>query len=46
MLSEARDLTDTDRPRQVGLLDRIPGWVVLAVVAAIIEFTLVFTTWQ
>jgi hypothetical protein len=46
MLSEMSSLTDERRDRKTGLLDRVPGWLILAVVVAVVAAVLLFTTWQ
>jgi type VI protein secretion system component VasF len=46
MLSEMSNLTDERRDRKTGLLDRVPGWLILAVVVAVVAAVLLFTTWQ
>jgi hypothetical protein len=35
-----------DRDTRPGLLDRVPGWVLLLAVALLVAGVLVFTTWQ
>ncbi len=39
-------LKDVDRERPEGLLDRVPGWLILAILLAIVGGVLVFSTWQ
>jgi hypothetical protein len=46
MLSEAANLQDGERVHPEGLLDRVPGWLILAILLAIVAGVLVFTTWQ
>ena len=46
MQNEMGDPQDGDRIRPVGMLDRVPGLVVLAVVMAIVAAVAIFTTWQ
>jgi hypothetical protein len=46
MLSEAANLQDEDCARPDGLLDRVPGWLVLTALLALVVGVLVFTTWQ
>lgn len=46
MLSEAPNLQDEERVRPEGLLDRVPGWLILAILLAIVGGVLAFTTWQ
>jgi hypothetical protein len=44
--SEGANLQDDARVRPGGLLDRVPGWLILAILLAIVGGVLVFTTWQ
>jgi len=46
MQDEMATLGDVDRPRPAGTLDRVPGWLVLAVVIAAFAAVVIFTTWQ
>jgi len=46
MQDEMGDLQDVDRPRPAGVLDRVPGVLILAVVMAIVAAIAIFTTWQ
>jgi len=46
MQDEMAGLQDVDRPRPAGVLDRIPGWLILAIVMAAFVAVVIFTTWQ
>lgn len=46
LMSEGANLQDEDRVRPEGLLDRVPGWLILAILLAIVGGVLVFSTWQ
>jgi hypothetical protein len=46
MQGEMGDLHDGDRVRPAGVLDRVPGWLVLAVVLAVFAAVVIFTSWQ
>ena len=46
LMSEGASLQDEDRVRPAALLDRVPGWLILAILLAIVGGVLVFSTWQ
>jgi len=46
MQNEMGELQDPDRVRPGGLLDRAHGWLVLAIVMAVVAAVVIFTTWQ
>ncbi len=46
MQSEMGRLHDRNGDRSAGLLDRLPGWLILVVVAVVLLFALVVWRWQ
>ena len=46
MQNEMGELQAPDRVRPGGLLDRAYGWLVLAIVMAVVAAVVIFTTWQ
>ncbi|HEV8053806.1 MAG TPA: hypothetical protein VGP30_03150 [Candidatus Limnocylindrales bacterium] len=46
MLSEMGRLHDRDGDHSAGLLDRLPGWLILAVGAVVLVVTIVIWRWQ
>jgi len=46
MLSEMGRLHDRDGDHSAGLLDRLPGWLILAKIAVVLVFTIVIWRWQ
>ena len=46
MQNEMAELQDPDGVRPGGLLDQAHGWLVLAIVMAVVAAVVIFTTWQ
>jgi hypothetical protein len=46
MLSEMSKLDGDERVRRPGMLDRVPGWLLIAIVLVVLAVVLLFTTWQ